>query len=153
MSDRDRLDGLLDGEDLVARISVRFSAGLPARVTDAMQPTLYRPSFVQRHAFADWAARADSVGFPVAGPEMIIGITAERVVVWRPAFLGTRPGRLAGAMALADIRRAGMRRRILASVLVMLFDDGTMVGVETLRTARLRAFATAIPTFSDDRAR
>jgi hypothetical protein len=141
-------------DELLATIAVRFSPGMPIDISAAeTHHTMYRPSVVQRHAFAQWSERAYAVGFPVAGPEMVLGVTAEQLLVWRPTFLRTRAGRFAGAIPIERIRRAGMRRRVLASVLVLLFDDGAILGVETLRTARLRAFARAIPTFTDDRAR
>jgi hypothetical protein len=146
-------DGL-DGETLLATISVRFSPGMPLDINAAAtHHTMYRPSVVQRHAFAQWSERSYAVGFPVAGPEMVLGVTAERLLVWRPTFLRTRAGRFAGAIPIERIHRAGMRRRILASVLVLLFEDGAIIGVETLRTSKLREFARAIPTFTDDRAR
>ena len=47
--------------------------------------------------------------------------------------------RFAGALPLSRIRRAGVHRTVFASVLTLLFDDGTIVGVETMRGRRLRA--------------
>jgi hypothetical protein len=148
----DRPDGLLDGEELLGTIGVRFSAGMQTHVK-ADQPSMYRPSIVQRHAFAKWARTAAGVGFPVAGPAMVIGVTPERLLVWRPSFFGSRPRRFAGALPLSRIQRAGVHRQLIASVLTLMFEDGSIVGVETWRTARLRALAASIPTYTDYRGR
>ncbi|MDQ1467267.1 MAG: hypothetical protein QOH10_1682 [Actinomycetota bacterium] len=148
-----RPDGLLDGEELLALVSVRFSAGVPAHIDAPTSPSMYRAAVVQRHAYADWAKRATAIGFPVAGPEMILGATPERLLVWRPALVRSRPRLFAGAVPLSRIRRAGVHRRVFASILTLLFDEGTIVGVETMRGSRLRAFAVAIPTYTDYRAR
>jgi hypothetical protein len=126
---------------------------MQATVDATPSNSLYRPSMVQRHSYARWVRRSASVGFPIAGPEMIIGITAERLLVWRTAMLRARPKRFAGALPLTHIQSAGVYRRVLASVLTLLFEDGTIVGVETLHGRHLRAFATAIPTYADYRSR
>jgi hypothetical protein len=146
-------DGLLDDETIVALLRVRFSAGMPATITGAQTQSMIRPTVAQRHAYATWAHRCSGIGFPVAGPEMILGITDQRLLVWRPALLRSRPGRFAGAVELSRIRSAGVRRRVFAAVLTMLFEDGAIVGVETSRATRLRNFATGIPTYRDHRAR
>jgi hypothetical protein len=145
--------GLLDGETIVALLRVRFSAGMPANLEAIGRTTARPPTLVQRHAYARWARHSDAVGFPIAGPEMIVGITQERLLVWRPAFLRSRPRRYAGAVALSRIRQAGVRRRVFTSVLTLLLDDGAIVGVETVWGSRLRRFAVAIPTYTDHKAR
>ena len=149
----DRPDGLLENEDLPALVAVRFSPGTQMHIDVTSQPSLIRPAVVQRHVYAKWVQSASAVGFPIAGPEMILGVTDERLLVWRPALLRSRPRRFAGALALPDIRRAAVHRRIVASVLTLLFADGTIVAVETLRASRLRTLAEAIPTYTDRRDR
>ena len=148
-----RLDGLLEGEEIVAMLSVRYSAGMQTEVESTATPTMFRPSVVQRHAYAYWSRRSASAGFPIAGPEMVLGVTPERLLVWRPGPLRGRPKRFAGALPLSRIQSAGVHRRVFATVLTMLMDQGTIVGVESLRGSRLRAFAATIPTFNDHRAR
>jgi hypothetical protein len=149
----DRPDGLLDDEELHALLAVRFSPGTQTHIDAATQPSMFRPAVVQRHVYAKWVQSSSAAGFPIAGPEMILGVTSDRLLVWRPALLRSRPRRLAGALALPEIRSAGVHRRIVASVLTLLFADGTIVAVETLRASRLRAFAEAIPTYTDRRDR
>jgi hypothetical protein len=149
----DRLEGLLDGEEVVALIQVRYSPGLQADLEEAAPAGMRRPSVVQRHAYALWVRRAAAAGFPIAGPEMILGVTPERLLVWRPALLRGRPRRYAGAIALSRIHSAGVHRKVFATVLTLLLDQGRLVGVETLRGSRLRRFASAIPSYTDYKAR
>jgi hypothetical protein len=151
--DVDRPEGLLEGEDIAALVAVRFSPGATTNLDTAPTPSLYRPSVVQRHAFAHWAQRSAAAGFPIAGPEMILGITQERLLVWRPAFLRSRPRRFAGAVPLSRIHSAGVHRRVFASILTLLLEHGTIVGVETIRGTRLRQFAAHIPSYTDYKAR
>ena len=132
---------------------VRFSAGMPESVATSGKTSLRPPSVVQRHAYAHWARRCAAAGFPIAGPEMILGITQERLLVWRPAFLRSRPRRFAGAIPLSRIHSAGVHRRVFSSVLTLLLDDGAIVGVETVHSTHLRRFAAAIPTYTDHKAR
>lgn len=84
---------------------------------------------------------------------MFLGITQERLLAWRPALVRSRPSRFAGAITLSQIRNAGVHSRIFSSVLTLLFDDGAIVAVETTRRSKLRRFASAIPTYTDHRAR
>lgn len=134
-------------------LSVRYSPGAPTSLDAAPKAGMHRPSVVQRHAYALWARHASAVGFPVAGPEMILGVTQERLLVWRPSFLRSQPRRFAGAIPLSRIQRAGVHRRLFASVLTLLFEQGTIVGVETMRTSRLRRFAATIPSYTEYKAR
>ena len=148
-----RPEGLLDGEELVALISVRYSPGMQTDLEEAAPAGMRRPSIVQRQAYALWVRRSAAAGFPIAGPEMILGVTDERLLVWRPALLRSRPRRFAGAINLSQIHSAGVHRKLFASVLTLLLDQGKLVGVETLRSARLRRFAAAIPSYTDYKAR
>ena len=143
-------------------LSVRFCAGMPATI-NAAPPTSVghanigarsaRTSVVQRHAYAHWARASAAAGFPIAGPEMILGITQSRLVVWRPALIRSRPRRYAGAIPLGRIHSAGVHRRAFSSVLTLLFEKGSIVSVETMRSGRLRRFASRIPSYNDYRSR
>ena len=146
-------NGLLEGEEIVATLSVRYSPGAPTSIDAAPKPGINRPSVVQRHAYAHWSRHAAAIGFPVAGPEMILGVTQERLLVWSPTFLRSRPGRFAGAIPLSRIQRAGVHRRFFASVLTLLFENSSILGVETMRTSRLRRFAATIPSYTEYKSR
>jgi hypothetical protein len=134
-------------------LRVRFSPGMPADVATSGKTTVRAPTIIQRHAYALWARRAGTAGFPIPGPEMILGITQGRLLAWRPALIRSRPRRYAGAIPLARINSAGVHRRIFSSVLTMLLDDGAIVGVQTVHTKQLRRFAAAIPSYTDNKAR
>ena len=84
---------------------------------------------------------------------MILGVSHERLLVWRPALLRSRPRRFAGAIDLSRIHSAGVHRKVFASVLTLLLDGGKLVGVETFRSSRLRRFAAAIPSYTGNKAR
>jgi hypothetical protein len=151
--DTNRPAGLLEGEEVVAMMRVRFTGGLPTNIDPNAQVTMRRQTMIQRRAYAHWARRAAAAGFPIAGPEMILGVTKERLIVWRPRLFGTRPKRFAGALSLSRIDSASVHRKLFASALTLLFDNGAIVGVEATRTSRLRQFAAAIPTYIDHKAR
>src|SRR5664279_1246717 len=106
----ERPPGLVDGEELIDLIRVRFSASMPTDIDSAANASVRRPTVVQRHAYAHWARRSASAGFPIAGPEMVLGITQERLLVWRPAFVRGRPRRYAGAVPLSVIHSAAVHR-------------------------------------------
>ena len=134
-------------------MAVRFSAGMQAHIDAQAPSSMYRPSISQRLSYARWVRNASAAGFPIAGPEMVIGVSDDRLLVWRTALVRARPRRFAGSVALTDIQSAGVHRRVFASVLTLLFPQGKIVGLETLHSRRLREFATAIPTYTDHRAR
>ncbi len=145
--------GLREGETIVALQRVRFSAGMPETVATSGKTPVRPPSVIQRHAYAVWARRASTAGFPIAGPEMILGITEERLLAWRPAMLRSRPRRFAGGIPLNRINSAGVHRKVFSLVLTLLLDDGAIVGVETVHSKQLRRFAAGIPSFTDHKAR
>jgi hypothetical protein len=147
----DRPEGLHEDETLIDTLAVRYSAGMQASVTETAPNTLYRQSIAQRRSYARWVRTATTAGFPVAGPEMVLGVTNERLLVWRTALIRARPRQLAGGIPLARIQSAGVHRRVFATVLTLLFESGTIVGLETLHGRHLRTFTTAIPTYTDFR--
>jgi hypothetical protein len=145
----DRPDGLHDGENLIDTLAVRFSAGMQSSLDDTPVNSMYRPAVTQRHSYARWVRNASRAGFPIAGPEMVIGVSNERLLVWRTGLMRARPKQLAGAVPLATIQSAGVHRRVFATVLTLLLESGSIVGVETWHGRRLRTFASAIPSFND----
>ena len=145
----DRPEGLHDDETLIATLAVRFSAGIQSSIDETPVNTMYRPVVTQRRSYARWVRTAGRAGFPVAGPEMVLGVSNERLLVWRTALIRARPRRFAGAISLTSIQSAGVHRRVFSTVLTLLLEGGAIIGVETLHGKRLRAFARTIPTFTD----
>ena len=71
-------------------------------------------SVVQRHASpALVPLRRRPQGVPIAGLEMILGITQERLLVWRPALMRSRPRRFAGAVPLARDPERGRASQVV----------------------------------------
>jgi hypothetical protein len=147
----DRPEGLHDDETLIDTLAVRFSTGIQSTLDEKPVNTLYRPPVTQRRSYLRWVRNANRAGFPVAGPEMVLGVSNERLLVWRTALIRARPKSFAGAVPLSSIQSAGVHRRVLSTVLTLLMEGGTIVTVETLHGRHLRAFAAAIPTFTDFR--
>src|SRR4051794_12756793 len=115
----DRPDGLHDDETLIDTLAVRYSAGMQVSITDTPENTMYRPSVSQRRSYARWVRTAKAAGFPIAGPEMVVGVTNERLLVWRTALIRARPKQLVGGVPLSHIQSAGVHRRVLATVLTL----------------------------------
>jgi hypothetical protein len=144
-----RPEGLHDDEHLIDTLAVRFSSGIQGSIDETPVNTMYRPLVTQRRSYARWVRSATNARFPIAGPEMVLGVSSERLIVWRTALIRARPKRFAGAVPLASIQSAGVHRRVFSTVLTLLMDGGSIVAVESLHGRRVRRFASAIPSFTD----
>lgn len=99
----------------------------------------------RRGAIALWASMADGCGFPVAGGDMVLGLSDQRRVhVWRPRFWRARPGNHAGWFPCTRIVQVAATRQMLTARMTWLIDDGAMLGFESMHARRLRAFADAV---------
>ncbi len=98
----------------------------------------------RRKAFGAWAEQANRVGFPALTPEMTLGVTERRVVVWRPSFWFGRPAQLIGTVPFHHLAQVEVYRSGLASALVFVFKSGEMIEVEAMRTRRLRRMRDAV---------
>lgn len=97
-------------------------------------------------AFDAWTEIARAAGFPTAGPDMMLGATATRLVVWRTSFFLGRAVEVAGTMPLARIAQVGAVRHGIVTGLAFVVADGTIVEVEAIRGRRLRRLAATIQT-------
>lgn len=134
--------GLDPDEQLLLWMPVSFagSAGTSLRGSFSARPTRIR-----RSAFAEWAAAADGCGFPVASSDMVMGVSDHRRLhLWRPRFVGSRPGTHAGWFPLARVSQVAVRRYGAVARLTMLIDDGALVAVESMRARRLRRLAALV---------
>lgn len=95
-------------------------------------------------AFRAWTEIAAAAGFPTAGPDMTIGVTASRLVVWRTSFLLGRAVEVAGTMPLARVAQVGAVRHGIVTGLAFVVADGTIIEVEAIRGRRLRRLAATI---------
>jgi hypothetical protein len=104
----------------------------------------------RRKAFGAWAQHADQVGFPAITPEMTLGVTERRVVIWRPSFWFGRPVQLVGTVPFHHLAQVEVYRSGLASALVFVFKSGEMIEVEAMRAGRLRRVRDAVRERIDD---
>ncbi len=91
--------------------------------------------------FAVWSDAAEQAKFPVSKPEMKIGVSDRRVLVWRPSFVAGRPTELVGAIPFDRLADVSVYRQGLAVSLTFLFTDGQIVEVESMRKRRMRKIA------------
>lgn len=135
-------DGIETGEALIAVVPVSFAGSAAITMRGAFS---LRASHLRRVAVDEWARAADQCGFPFAGGDMIVAISDQaRIHVWRPRFFVARPGHHRGWFPAVRIDQVGVVRRGAITRLTLLVDDGTLIGFESIRARRLRAFADAI---------
>ena len=92
-------------------------------------------------AFDAWETGARAGGFPTAGPEMVIGVTDRRLVVWRTSFVLARPVEIAEGMPLERIIELSVVRHGLVTGVAFVLDNGTIVEIEAMRSRTLRRLA------------
>lgn len=137
-----KFDGVDDDEEVVRWMPLSFAGSAGTSVRGVFTPA---PGRTRRRAVAEWSQLADQCGFPVAGGDLVAGVTTtRRLHVWRPQFWIARPGRHAGWFPLARIAQVGVTRHGLTTRITLLIDDGTMLGFESMRSRRIRAFADSL---------
>jgi hypothetical protein len=87
---------------------------------------------------------AESVGFPAAGPEMWLGLTDARIIVWNTTFMLSRPGTIKGVVPLGDVAEVATARHGLVTSLAVALTSGQFVEIEAIRGRRLRRLAAEI---------
>jgi hypothetical protein len=135
------LPGLEPGERLIARApaSFRGAAATSIRSTFAMGSARAR-----RQAHDEWCMHAESIGFPAAGPEMWLGLTDSRIIVWNTTFMLSRPGTVKGVVPLTDVAEVATARHGLVTGLAVALTSGQFIEVEAMRGRRLRRLAAEI---------
>jgi hypothetical protein len=134
------IPGLEADEELVDRMTVAFRGSLAAS-TRGLALASSRSRLKQFHV---WEEVAHSAGFPTDRPEMVIGVTARRLVLWKPSFWFGRPHDLVGDVPIKRLINAEVYRQGLAHVLALGFTNGMLVEVEAMRGRRLRHLRDAI---------
>ena len=133
--------GLEPGEQLLARAPVSFRGATAASVRSTFAMSSARKRMA---AYDAWRAQADTMGFTTAGPEMVLGVTDARLVVWRTTFWLNRPESITGKMPLARILDVATARHGAVTSMALALDTGEIVEVEALRGRRLRALAATL---------
>jgi hypothetical protein len=126
--------GLDDDEHLLDRMTVTFRGSLAA----SWRGLGLASQRARLKAFRVWAAGADAVGFPVGKPEMTLGVTDRRVVVWLPTFWLGRPKVVAGSVPFDRLAQVEVYRSGLAVSLTFGFTNGEYVEVESMRMRHMR---------------
>jgi hypothetical protein len=135
------LAGLEPGERLISRAPASFRGAAAASIRSTFALASAR---ARRQAHDAWCMHAESVGFPVAGPEMWLGLTDSRLIVWNTTFVLSRPGAVKGVVPLADVAEVATTRHGLVTGLAVALSTGHFIEVEAMRGRRLRRFAAAL---------
>jgi hypothetical protein len=132
---------LEQGEELRAQAhaSFRGAAATSARATFALGSAKMR-----HRAFESWRDGADAAHFPIAGPEMVLVVTSDRLLVCKPSFWSGRAAEVAGAVPLEKIAEVVVVRAGLVTGCAIALTSGAFVQVEAVRGRRLRALARAL---------
>ena len=135
--------GLDPGERLLARapVSFRGATAASARSTFALAAARRR-----MNAYHAWREHAEALGFTTAGPEMVLGVTDSRLVVWSTTFWLSRPGTIAGKVPLSRVADVATTRHGVVTGLALVLTSGEIVEVEAMRGRRLRRLADALQT-------
>jgi hypothetical protein len=102
-------------------------------------------------AYFVWREHAESVGFTTTGPEMVLGVTNARLVVWSTTFWLSRPGAIAGKVPLTDVAEVATARHGIVTGLAVALKNGQVVEVEAMRGRRLRRLADVLRGALDNR--
>jgi len=137
----EQLPGLEPDERLISRAPASFRGAATASIRSTFALGSAR---ARRQAHYAWCAQAESVGFPAAGPEMWLGLTESRLVVWNTTFMLSRPGAVKGTVPLSDVAQVATARHGLVTGLAVALTSGQFIEVEAMRGRRLRRFAGAV---------
>jgi hypothetical protein len=132
--------GLEPDEELADLMTVAFRGSLAAS-TRGLALVSSRHRLRNFHA---WEDSARAAGFPTDRPEMIVGVTAQRLVLWRPSFWFGRPRQVVGDVPMTRVANAEVYRQGFACVLALAFNDGQYIEIEAIRGRRLRRLRDAI---------
>jgi hypothetical protein len=131
------LPGLESGEQLRAAARASFRGSTATSGRGAVAPGGAR---ARAQAFDAWANAAEAAGFPTAGPDMVLGVTDTRLVVWRTSMLRGRPIEITNAMPLHRIAQvSAVRHGIVVGVAFVV--GGAIIEVEAVRGGPLRRLA------------
>lgn len=135
------LSGLEPHERLISRAPASFRGATAASIRSTFALGSAR---ARREAHFAWCMHAEAVGFPAAGPEMWLGLTESRLIVWSTTLVLSRPGAVKGVVPLADVAEVATARHGIVTGLAVALTTGQFIEVEAMRGRRLRRFADAI---------
>jgi hypothetical protein len=133
--------GLEPGETLLVRAPASFRGATASSV----RGTFALGSARQRNqAYEAWRMHAEAVGFPAAGPEMWLGLTESRLIVWKPSLVLSRPTAVTGHVPVARVADVATSRHGMVTGLAVALTSGQYVEVEAMRGRHLRRLADAL---------
>jgi hypothetical protein len=138
------------GEVLHATVAASFRG---AAIASSKATVALGSARVRHRAYEEWRHAVEVVGFPTAGPEMVLAITSRRLAVFRTSFFANRPSALAGVLELTRIADVAIARHGMVTSLAFALSNGQVAEVEAMRGARLRRFAAHVRAALDQQAR
>jgi len=132
------LPGLESHENLLARAPASFRG---ATVTSISSTFALGSARKRLETYNVWALDAGSAGFRTEGPEMVLGLTDTKLIVWKTTFWFNRPGSIAGEVPLDKVHDVAAARHGMVTGLAIVFKNGRIVEVEAMRGRRLRHLA------------
>ena len=125
-------------EELIASVPAGFRGAAAASTRSMFALGSAR---MRQRIYEDWRHAVEKAGFPTAGPEMVIAVTNQRVVVFHTTFFANRPAAIGGSIELARIGDVATSRHGIVTSLAFALTNGQIIEVEAMRGARLRRFA------------
>ena len=130
--------GLEPDEELLVRTPVSFRGAATTSVASTFALASARKRI---EAYRVWQMQADLVGFKTAGPEMMLGLTDRRLVIWKMSFWFNRVNAIAGEVPITKLHDVAATRHGLVTGLAFAFKDGQIVEVEAMRGRKIRHLA------------
>ena len=135
------IPGLEPDERVIARAPASFRGAASATIRSTFALGSARSRGQAHYA---WIQHAESIGFPSAGPEMWLGLTETRIIVWDTTLMLSRPGEVAGDVPLESVADVATVRHGFVTSLAVALTTGQYIEVEAMRGRRLRHFARAL---------
>ncbi len=135
------LPGLEPEEHLLVRAPASFRG---ATVTSISSTFALGSARKRLEAYNAWAQESGAAGFRTEGPEMILGLTETRLIVWKTTFWFNRPGAIAGEVPLSAVHDVAAARHGMVTGLALVFKNSQIVEVEAMRGRRLRHLASTM---------
>jgi len=123
-------------------VLVRAPASFRGALAASLRSTVALSAARRRlESYYTWRDTADVAGFATAGPEMVLGLTDRRLVVWSTSFWFGRPNTITARIPFDKIHDVAAVRHGMVTGLAVVFTSGAIVEVEAIRGRRLRHLA------------
>ena len=137
-----RPPGLEPDEQLLARAPVSFRGA--ARGEHPVDGRDRRGAACGSARTTSGVSTPSRSGFTTAGPEMVLGVTEARIVVWSTTFFSAGPARSRATLPLANVADVATTRHGAVTGLAVALTSGQILEVEAMRGRRLRRLARSL---------